>query len=60
MYVTGLLGALTTFSTFSLETLLMLQGGMYTKALANIAFNILLSIAATMLGMTIFKRLYGI
>jgi len=60
MFVTGLLGALTTFSTFSLETLLMLQGGMYTKALANIAFNILLSIAATMLGMTIFKRLYGI
>ncbi len=60
MYVTGLLGALTTFSTFSLETILMLQGGLFAKAAANIVFNVLFSIVATILGMIVFRRLYGL
>jgi len=60
MLVTGMLGALTTFSTFSLETLLMLQQSMYFKAGLNIVLNVVLSITFTMLGMILFKKIYGI
>jgi CrcB protein len=58
--VTGFLGALTTFSTFSLETVLMLQNGLYTKALANILLNAILCLSATLVGMAIFRRVYGV
>jgi CrcB protein len=54
------LGALTTFSTFSLETVLMLQNGLYTKALANITLNAVLCLGATLTGMMVFRRVYGI
>ena len=60
LLVTGMLGALTTFSTFSLETLLILQEGLYLKALLNIGFNVLLCLGATLAGMALFHRLYGI
>ena len=60
LLVTGFLGALTTFSTFSLETVLMLQNGLYLKALVNVSVNAVLSIAATLLGMMLFRRLYGV
>ncbi len=58
--VTGMLGALTTFSTFSLETVLMLQGGFWGKALANVSLNAFLCLGGTLLGMALFRRLYGI
>ncbi len=60
MLMTGLLGALTTFSTFSLETLLMIQEGLYTKALLNILLNVILSLSATFLGMLLFRKIYGL
>jgi len=60
MLVTGMLGALTTFSTFSLESILMLQEGLYTKALINILLNTTLALSATLLGMYIFKKIYGL
>ncbi len=60
MLVTGMLGALTTFSTFSLETILILQEGLYTKAFINISLNIILSLSATIFGMMLFKKIYGI
>nr|WP_252736610.1 MULTISPECIES: fluoride efflux transporter CrcB [unclassified Psychrosphaera] len=47
----GILGALTTFSTFSLDTLLMLQNGEWQKALINILLNVLVCILAAWLGM---------
>jgi CrcB protein len=58
--ITGLLGALTTFSTFSLETVLMLQQNLYAKALSNVSLNIILCIGATILGMIIFRKIYGV
>ena len=57
--ITGMLGALTTFSTFSLETVTMIQNGMFAKSLVNIALNTTLCIMATLLGMALFKKLYG-
>jgi len=60
MFVTGLLGALTTFSTFSWETLFLMQDNLWSKALLNIGLNLFLSIGATFLGITIFKKIYGI
>jgi len=60
MLVTGMLGALTTFSTFSLETILMLQQSMYFKAFLNISLNVILSLSFTLVGMMLFKKIYGI
>ena len=36
---TGILGALTTYSTFAIESVLLLKGGHFVLAFANIAFN---------------------
>ena len=59
LIITGMLGALTTFSTFSLETVTMLQGGLFGRALTNITLNVILCLIATILGMILFKKLYG-
>ena len=60
LLITGLLGALTTFSTFSLETLLMIQENLWVKALSNIGLNVVLCLVATYLGMMVFKKIYGL
>jgi len=59
LIITGMLGALTTFSTFSLETVTMLQEGLWSRAFTNITLNTFLCIVATIIGMTLFKRIYG-
>jgi CrcB protein len=60
MLVTGMLGALTTFSTFSLESVLMIGQGLYFKAFLNILLNVVLSITFTIIGMMLFRKLYGV
>jgi len=59
LLVTGLLGALTTFSTFSLESVTMLQEGLWSRALLNIGLNVTLCVSATVGGMLLFKKIYG-
>lgn len=49
----GFLGAFTTFSTFSLDTLLLIQQGDIFKATINILLNVGLCIIAAALGMYI-------
>ncbi|CAM3130537.1 fluoride efflux transporter CrcB [Vibrio rarus] len=46
----GFLGALTTFSTFSMDNVLMFQQGDYWKAGLNIMLNVIFSISAAMIG----------
>ena len=60
LLITGMLGALTTFSTFSLETILLLQQALYIKAFLNIILNITLTLLATIAGMMIFRKIYGL
>ncbi|MCF6243777.1 MAG: fluoride efflux transporter CrcB [Sulfurovum sp.] len=38
--VTGILGALTTYSTFAIESFFLLEAGHYTQAFANMALNV--------------------
>ncbi len=49
----GFLGALTTFSTFSLDTLLLIQQGDWLKAALNIIFNVFVCIFVAWLGMQV-------
>jgi CrcB protein len=48
--MTGLLGAYTTFSTFSLETFRLFEDGATGSALANIGFSVVLGLLAVWLG----------
>jgi CrcB protein len=57
--ITGFLGALTTFSTFSLENITMLQDGEITKVALNIFLNITLTLSATFLAIMLFKKIYS-
>jgi CrcB protein len=56
--ITGFLGALTTFSTFSLENVNMLQDGEFTSFGINIFLNVTLTITATIMAVILFKKLY--
>lgn len=47
----GLLGAFTTFSTFSLDTVLLLQHGDWLKAIANVLLNVLLCLTLAWFGL---------
>jgi fluoride exporter len=49
--VTGFLGALTTFSTFSAESVSLMQQSRFAAALVHSALHLLGSLAATFLGL---------
>jgi len=53
----GFLGAFTTFSSFSLETLALMQEGLLLKAAMNILISVVLCIIATWSGMLLARLL---
>ena len=53
----GFLGGLTTFSSFSFETLLLLKGGSYLLALYSVALQLLAGLLLAALGMALAKGL---
>jgi CrcB protein len=57
--ITGFLGGLTTFSTFSAETTSLLQQGRVVNAFALIALHVVGSLALTLLGMLSVSALRG-
>ncbi len=55
--LTGGLGAYTTFSTFSLETLSLIEGGDWTRAVLYMVASVVLSVAAALLGAYLSRNL---
>jgi len=55
--IVGLLGAFTTFSTFSLETFALLDEGAFIKAGLNVLLSVVLCLSATWLGLTLGRQL---
>ncbi len=53
----GLLGAFTTFSTFSIETLLLVENGELSRAAVNIILSVVLSLAAVWAGVIIGRQI---
>ncbi len=55
---TGILGALTTYSTFAIESFLLLEGGHIMLALANISLNAIGSVFMAGSGFYIVKQFF--
>lgn len=53
----GLLGAFTTFSTFSIETLNLLEAGDLFKATLNAVLSVVICVAAAWLGLSMGRQL---
>ena len=49
----GFIGAYTTFSTFMLESWLLIENGSYLPAIANLGGSVLLGLAAVLAGLTL-------
>ena len=56
---TGFLGAFTTFSTFSYETVRELERGSWAAAGTNIALSLAVGLPATWLGLVLARRMVG-
>ena len=56
---TGVLGGYTTFSTFSLDSALLMERGAYVQALTYIVGSVVLSIFALFAGLWIIRTIYA-
>jgi CrcB protein len=52
----GFFGALTTFSTFSIDNMMLLQDGAFVKLGANIVLNVMVCLAAAWGGFHLLMR----
>lgn len=59
LLTTGFCGALTTFSTFSYQTLSLFNSGQTSLALANIALNVLITLVAVMVGLKMATTIFA-
>ena len=55
---TGILGALTTYSTFAIESFLLFEGGSIGLALLNMSLNVFGSVVAAGLGYSIINNIF--
>lgn len=55
----GFLGALTTYSTFSFETIKLLEENRWSPALTNVGVHLLLGLFAVWAGITLVRALMG-
>lgn len=56
-FAVGFLGAYTTFSTFSFESVALMQGGSWLLGLANIVGSVVLGLVAVLTGMALARLL---
>ena len=54
---TGMMGALTTYSTFAMETFFLINGGMYIVALSNMFLNLFGTIIMAGAGFKLFEAI---
>lgn len=59
LLIVGFCGGFTTFSTFSAETLGLIEGGEYGRATSYVILSVVLCLSATFMGMTALRLLAG-
>jgi CrcB protein len=59
LLIVGFCGGFTTFSTFSAETLGLIEGGEYGRATSYVILSVVLCLSATFMGMTAMRLMAG-
>ena|SRR5438552_3161770 len=59
LLIVGFCGGFTTFSTFSAETIGLIEGGEYTRATGYVVLSVGLCLVATLAGMTTMRLVAG-
>jgi fluoride exporter len=59
LLVVGFCGGFTTFSAFSMETVGLIEGGEYARAIGYVTLSVLLCLTATFAGMSVMRLVAG-